>query len=75
MIEVDTIGRHRHQWQAAEARGGDERHFIHPGQRRATEQGVVMVGGQREYRLGHTRFRQLGAPLDFLLSWGHATTA
>ncbi|MCY1175855.1 hypothetical protein D9M73_161110 [compost metagenome] len=71
VLEVDPVGRHGHQRQAAEARGGDERHFVHPGQGGAAEQGVVVVGGIGEHRLGHAGNRQFGAALDFLVSGRH----
>ncbi|MNF02796.1 hypothetical protein D3C80_2020000 [compost metagenome] len=65
MIEVDTIGGYGHQWQAAEAGGGDERDFVHPGQCRTAEQGVVMVGGRREDGFGDAGYRELGSAFDF----------
>src|SRR5690606_1905626 len=74
VIEVDPVGRHGDQRQSAEARGGDERNLVQPGQGGAAEQGVVMVGGRREYRLGHVGDGQIGTTLNFDFSRGHATS-
>ncbi|MNW66795.1 hypothetical protein D3C74_453030 [compost metagenome] len=73
MVEVDTVSRHGHQRQAAETRGGDEGHFIHPCQRCAAEQGVVVVGGRREDGFGYASYREFGTALDFLVAGSHGS--
>ncbi|AAY90386.1 conserved hypothetical protein [Pseudomonas protegens Pf-5] len=75
MVEINAVGGHRHQRQPAETGRGDKRNLVHPGQGSAAEQGVVMIGGGREYRLGHAGHREFGTALDFLLTKGHRTTA
>src|SRR5690606_12265449 len=71
VLEVDAFGGHRDQRLAAEARGGDEGHLVQPGQRRAAEQGAVVVGGRREHRLADAGRRQLDTALDFLFATTH----
>src|SRR5690606_13777620 len=72
MIEVDSIGGHRHQRRPTAARGSDEGDFIEPRQCSTAKERVVVVGGRRKCRFGHVRYGQFGATLDLYFSRGHA---
>ena len=74
VVEVNAIGRHRHQRQTTKTGGGDKRYLVHPGQRSAAKQGVVVIGGRWENRFGNTGNGQFSTTLNLLLTQSHAFT-